>query len=212
MKDVFLFSAQLVPSKETAVKEKSFDINTGAKHARATSEDDENRCGRVGHNKDPCMEGVLNHEEMALVSEDGTRFGATSSVLGTNKSHLNRPLKENLSGVQKGTIGEGQMGSDDLGNAVVGHPPPQLVDVSSANDLGMTPRANYDCISHSFPCLGENETVELCKAISEEDVHSGLFRIVRPKAPRPDGFPAIFFENQWNICNEDLIKFMAYSF
>ncbi|KAI9153926.1 hypothetical protein LWI28_018597 [Acer negundo] len=56
MKDVFLFSAQLVPSKEAAVKEKSFDINTGAKHARATSEDDENREKVKSDQKFPCFD------------------------------------------------------------------------------------------------------------------------------------------------------------
>ncbi|KAK0573270.1 hypothetical protein LWI29_005431 [Acer saccharum] len=107
---------------------------------------------------------------------------------GTNKGLLNRPLKENLSGINEGTIsksinkgkqistemeedledsdvlkisytgmlefvgagnsppstsfdghifgpGEGQIGSDDLGNGIVEPLPPRLVDVSSAKDL-----------------------------------------------------------------------------
>ncbi|KAK1568819.1 hypothetical protein Q3G72_029272 [Acer saccharum] len=77
---------------------------------------------------------------------------------GTNKGHLNQPLKENLSGVLEGTtsksINKGKQISTKMEEnledsdvlkilhkdmiesvGAVGPPPPQLVDVSSANDL-----------------------------------------------------------------------------
>ncbi|KAK4834595.1 hypothetical protein QYF36_025287 [Acer negundo] len=105
MEDVFMFSAQLEPGKDAAVKEKPLDINSGAKRARAIFEDDESRMcnpygesfkskllsfsisvGRVGHNKDACMKSVVNHKEKAQVFEDRPSFSAPNSVPGKASS------------------------------------------------------------------------------------------------------------------------------
>ncbi|KAK3198862.1 hypothetical protein Dsin_022277 [Dipteronia sinensis] len=42
----------------------------------------------------------------------------------------------------------------------------------------------------------DSEIADLSKVVSEEEVGSGLFRIGGLKTPRPDGYPAIFFQNQ----------------
>ncbi|KAK3212015.1 hypothetical protein Dsin_016721 [Dipteronia sinensis] len=71
---------------------------------------------------------------------------------------------------------------------------------------------SYDCIPLPFPYLEESETTDLCKEVSEKGVRTGLFGIGGLKAPRLDGYPAIFFQNQWNICKEDLFKLRVDSF
>ncbi|KAK0587068.1 hypothetical protein LWI29_016800 [Acer saccharum] len=49
------------------------------------------KCGRVGHNKEACLEDVLNRKEGAQVSEDKTSSGATSNVTG-----LSEPSQDNF--------------------------------------------------------------------------------------------------------------------
>lgn len=46
----------------------------------------------------------------------------------------------------------------------------------------------------------------LCKDYSEEEISDALFQIGPLKAPGPDGFPARFFQINWSLLKEDVIK------
>ncbi|KAK2641168.1 hypothetical protein Ddye_022931 [Dipteronia dyeriana] len=78
--------------------------------------------------------------------------------------------------------------------------------------LGMPCAINYDCISQLFPYLEDNVIADLSKVVSEEEVRYGLFGIRGLKKPGLDGYHAIFFQNQWDVFKEGLVKFMVVSF
>ena len=46
----------------------------------------------------------------------------------------------------------------------------------------------------------------LFKEFSDEDISDALFQIGPLKAPRPDGFPARFFQRNWGIVREEVIR------
>jgi hypothetical protein len=46
----------------------------------------------------------------------------------------------------------------------------------------------------------------LCKEFSEEEISDALFWIGPLKAPGPDGFPARFFQRNWDVVKQDVIK------
>lgn len=46
----------------------------------------------------------------------------------------------------------------------------------------------------------------LTKLISDEEVARALFQIGPMKAPGPDGFPARFFQRNWEVLKEKAIK------
>ncbi|KAK2645858.1 hypothetical protein Ddye_021053 [Dipteronia dyeriana] len=70
----------------------------------------------------------------------------------------------------------------------------------------------YDGLPRSFPALEEGMLEGLVTSINEDEVRASVFGIGRMKAPRPDGFPAIFFQDQWNVCKFDLVKLVVESF
>ena len=45
----------------------------------------------------------------------------------------------------------------------------------------------------------------LFKEFSDEDISDALFQIGPLKAPRPDGFPARFFQRNWGVVREEVI-------
>ncbi|KAK3183242.1 hypothetical protein Dsin_030528 [Dipteronia sinensis] len=71
---------------------------------------------------------------------------------------------------------------------------------------------NYNSLPHMFPCLEEDVQLNLTREVSEDEVRFGLFGIGGLKAPGPDGFPAIFFQKQWEVCKKELIKLVVDSF
>ncbi|KAK4848534.1 hypothetical protein QYF36_014292 [Acer negundo] len=48
--------------------------------------------------------------------------------------------------------------------------------------------------------------------VSKEEVRSALFGIGGLKTPSSDGFPTIFFQNQWSVCRKDVVILIVDSF
>ncbi|KAK4853210.1 hypothetical protein QYF36_005392 [Acer negundo] len=71
---------------------------------------------------------------------------------------------------------------------------------------------NYDSLPHLFPVLDEDVQINLTRKVCENEVRLGLFGIGGLKAPSPDGYPAIFFQNQWVVCKKELISLVVDSF
>ncbi|EAZ07996.1 hypothetical protein OsI_30258 [Oryza sativa Indica Group] len=47
---------------------------------------------------------------------------------------------------------------------------------------------------------------ELCKTVSEEEIANALFQIGPLKAPGPDGFPGRFYQRNWAILKDDIVR------
>ncbi|KAL5858823.1 hypothetical protein ACOSQ4_000119 [Xanthoceras sorbifolium] len=71
---------------------------------------------------------------------------------------------------------------------------------------------DYTSLPALFPTIDDISRENMCKGISEEEVKSSLFDIGGLKAPGPDGFPAVFFQNQWPLCKVDLVNMVTNSF
>jgi hypothetical protein len=56
------------------------------------------------------------------------------------------------------------------------------------------------------PKISDDANATLCKEFIDEETSDALFQIGLLKAPRPDGFPAPFFQRNWNILKADVIK------
>ncbi|KAK2658152.1 hypothetical protein Ddye_004685 [Dipteronia dyeriana] len=70
----------------------------------------------------------------------------------------------------------------------------------------------YGVLPNLFPGLEEGVSYDLNKPVSEEEVRLGLFGTGGLKAPGPDGFPTIFFQNQWSVYKNELVKRVVESF
>ena len=46
----------------------------------------------------------------------------------------------------------------------------------------------------------------LCKEFTEKEISDALFQIGPLKAPGPDGFPARFFQRNWGLLKEDMVR------
>jgi hypothetical protein len=53
--------------------------------------------------------------------------------------------------------------------------------------------------------LGETNG-DLCREYSDENISDALFQIGLIKAPGPDGFPARFFQKNWETMKVDVIR------
>ncbi|KAL6145634.1 hypothetical protein ACLB2K_056320 [Fragaria x ananassa] len=63
-----------------------------------------------------------------------------------------------------------------------------------------------------FPDVSNDEMFYLNRPISEQDIHDTLFRIGKLKAPGVDGFPALIFQQHWNLCALDIIEVVSKAF
>jgi hypothetical protein len=54
--------------------------------------------------------------------------------------------------------------------------------------------------------VSEDTNQTLCQPFAEEEIGTALFQIGPLKAPGPDGFPARFFQRNWAVLKEDVIK------
>ena len=56
--------------------------------------------------------------------------------------------------------------------------------------------------------ITEEMNTELCKEFSKEEISDALFQIGPIKAPGPDGFPARFYQRNWELMRDDVIHAM----
>jgi hypothetical protein len=52
----------------------------------------------------------------------------------------------------------------------------------------------------------------LCKVFSDEEISDAIFQIGPIKAPGPDGFPARFYQRNWDVLKKDVIKAVRHFF
>jgi hypothetical protein len=62
------------------------------------------------------------------------------------------------------------------------------------------------------PKITEEMNKELCKEVSNEEVGDALFQMGPLKEPDPDGFPARFFQKNWETMKKDVITRVKYFF
>jgi hypothetical protein len=53
---------------------------------------------------------------------------------------------------------------------------------------------------------------ELLKEYTDQEIGDALFQIGPLKAPGPDGFPARFFQRNWGIIKEEVIRAVKHFF
>lgn len=56
------------------------------------------------------------------------------------------------------------------------------------------------------PKITDEINAELCKPYSAEEIGDALFQIGPLKAPGPDGLPARFFQRNWPLLKDDVIR------
>lgn len=63
-----------------------------------------------------------------------------------------------------------------------------------------------------FPRIDGSTLDDLNADVTEEEIRNALFSIGGLKAPGPDGFPAIFFQNSWDSCSVEVIDMVKKAF
>ena len=64
----------------------------------------------------------------------------------------------------------------------------------------------YSQATMFFPRLNVGDISSLNATISEQEVKQSIFSIGGMKAPRPNGFLAIFFQKFWSTCKYGLVS------
>ncbi|XP_031402735.1 uncharacterized protein LOC116212324 [Punica granatum] len=72
----------------------------------------------------------------------------------------------------------------------------------ASNDIRPTTLLN------GFPAVLHDKLQHLDRAITPEEVYRALFDMDPFKAPGPDGFQAVFFQKNWSVISEAVIKFV----
>ncbi|XP_061998871.1 uncharacterized protein LOC133716160 [Rosa rugosa] len=67
-------------------------------------------------------------------------------------------------------------------------------------------------IPNLFPTVELNNIKELAAPVCYQEIRSALFSIGGMKAPGFDGFPALFFQNHWELCKVEVIKIVTNAF
>ncbi|XP_010236428.1 uncharacterized protein LOC104584030 [Brachypodium distachyon] len=68
------------------------------------------------------------------------------------------------------------------------------------------PGLNHRLVSDLFsPKITEHMNTELCKDFSVQEISNALFQIGPIKAPGPDGFPARFYQRNWDTLKDDIV-------
>ena len=63
--------------------------------------------------------------------------------------------------------------------------------------------------TEDIPQVSDEENVLLTKLYSEEEVKRAVFQMKHNSAPGPDGFPAEFYQNFWDVIKSDLLQLFA---
>jgi hypothetical protein len=75
------------------------------------------------------------------------------------------------------------------------------------------PDVNPQEVLHLFqPCISAGLNLDLCKDFTSEEISDTLFQIGPLKAPGPNGFPACFFQRNWEVMRTDVIKGVQHFF
>ena len=61
-------------------------------------------------------------------------------------------------------------------------------------------------ISLFKPRVTDDMNDDLCKPFTEKEISDALFQMGPLKAPGPDGFPARFFQRNWGLIKDDIVK------
>jgi len=61
-----------------------------------------------------------------------------------------------------------------------------------------------ECLQSMFPKVTEEMNAWLLHQFSEDEVTAALFQINPFKSPGPDGFPAIFYQKNWDTVGKDV--------
>ena len=56
------------------------------------------------------------------------------------------------------------------------------------------------------PAVTTRANADLCKEYSDEEIGDALFQIGPLKVPGPDGFPGRFFQRNWALLKEDVVR------
>lgn len=69
-----------------------------------------------------------------------------------------------------------------------------------------SPARVEDCISSVVPRVTDEMNGWLVHLFSEEEVQRALFQMHPLKSPSPDGYPAVFYQKNWNTLRRDVCK------
>ena len=58
----------------------------------------------------------------------------------------------------------------------------------------------------NIPQVSNEENAFLIAPFTEEEIKKSIFQMENNKAPGPDGFPAEFYENFWEIIKDNLVE------
>ena len=64
----------------------------------------------------------------------------------------------------------------------------------------------------TYPSLGENFFQECSRGVSVEEIKKALFSMGPLKSPGPDGFNALFYQNQWDIVGSSVVNLVKFIF
>ena len=70
---------------------------------------------------------------------------------------------------------------------------------------GKLPAINVQVMKR-VPILTKEQRLQLCTAVTEQEIYDGLKSIGNDKAPGVDGFNAFFFKHTWQIIKDDIIE------
>ena len=56
------------------------------------------------------------------------------------------------------------------------------------------------------PTLTKQQRIQLCTAVTDQEIYEGLQSIGNDKAPGVDGYNAFFFKHTWKIIKDDIIE------
>ncbi|XP_021805547.1 uncharacterized protein LOC110749696, partial [Prunus avium] len=79
--------------------------------------------------------------------------------------------------------------------------------------FSMTPRDHSGLsMPNLFPSINDVDLNGLVARVDISEVKESLFNIGGLKAPGVDGFPACFYQNQWNMCGNDIYDLVSQVF
>jgi AAA+ ATPase superfamily predicted ATPase len=64
--------------------------------------------------------------------------------------------------------------------------------------------------TNDIPQVSDEENNFLTTLYTEEEVRNAVFQMEHNKAPGPDGFPADFYQNFWEVIKPDLFELFTF--